>query len=47
MTAHNCSNCMRRTAHDTIPTQTVGTYHVPAFTVCTHCGWCVPIEETA
>lgn len=42
-----CENCLRDTTHDTIPAQTVGTYHVPAFTVCGFCGWCVPIEETA
>lgn len=47
MTAHNCPNCMRRTETNTIPAQTVGTYHVPAFTVCTYCGWATEIEETA
>lgn len=44
MTAHNC---MRRTEADTIPAQQIGTYPVPAFTVCGYCGWATEIEETA
>lgn len=42
---HHCTNCLRFARTDTIPAQKIGTYPVPAFTVCGYCGHCEPIEE--
>lgn len=43
----HCTNCLRFAPVDTIPAQQIGTYPVPAFTVCGYCGWATEIEETA
>lgn len=43
----HCTNCLRHARIDTIPAQRIGTYPVPAFTVCGFCGWAEEIEETA
>ena len=45
MAIRYCRNCCRSTETDVIPAQQIGTYPVPAFTVCGYCGHCVP-EET-
>jgi hypothetical protein len=44
MTRH-CPNCLRHTTTDTVPEQKYQTITIPAYTVCTHCGWSYGFED--
>ncbi|QRY43159.1 hypothetical protein JVX93_21685 [Mycolicibacterium boenickei] len=48
MAIRYCRNCLRHTTVDVIPAQQIGNHPIPAYAVCTYCGYCHgAIEETA
>ncbi|MDG5773933.1 hypothetical protein [Mycolicibacterium fortuitum] len=48
MAIRYCRNCLRHTETDTIKAVRYGTFTIPAYAVCTYCGYCHgAIEETA
>lgn len=48
MAIRPCANCLRHTEADVIPAIRYGDITIPAYSVCTYCGYCHgAIEETA